>query len=364
MEVSGVKKCPYCGKEILAVAKKCKHCGNWIEEKNNPIHSHEQPKPPKQESLDKDELITYYEGNEQNNNTSSGRNKLFLGIVIGISCSLIIGGIFYFVFLSNVNKYEQKRVQLKENIQPNNINLMGNSIKSNLSILDYDQSLLPYSNSNIFYPNNQNTNANMPLAPYEFYSELYSLMDRCCRLFETAQLDQTKRNFIDIYVECYLRLRNTIPTMIISQNQPKQMCPNFLLLKPHIVALFEGILIHSTSDNDNNPDVADSEYFPGSLGIPKKDYDKLSDELQLRMSYVWDRHDGLTFLMRTHNGHNLQDLQYITEMINCLIECDVITRPYINSNDTKHIKPLEPFFAFDIYEDEAGGYCIPLEHYN
>ena len=24
-----IKKCPYCGKDILAVAKKCKHCGEW-----------------------------------------------------------------------------------------------------------------------------------------------------------------------------------------------------------------------------------------------------------------------------------------------------------------------------------------------
>ena len=26
-----MKKCPYCGEEILAVAKKCKHCGEWLD---------------------------------------------------------------------------------------------------------------------------------------------------------------------------------------------------------------------------------------------------------------------------------------------------------------------------------------------
>ena len=29
------KLCPYCGEEILAVAKKCKHCGEWLDKKEN-----------------------------------------------------------------------------------------------------------------------------------------------------------------------------------------------------------------------------------------------------------------------------------------------------------------------------------------
>ena len=28
------KLCPYCGEEILAVAKKCKHCGEWLDKQN------------------------------------------------------------------------------------------------------------------------------------------------------------------------------------------------------------------------------------------------------------------------------------------------------------------------------------------
>ena len=30
-------KCPYCGGEILAVAKKCKHCHKWLQGENNSV---------------------------------------------------------------------------------------------------------------------------------------------------------------------------------------------------------------------------------------------------------------------------------------------------------------------------------------
>jgi uncharacterized protein (DUF983 family) len=30
-----VKRCPYCGEEVLTVAKKCKHCGEWLDKSAN-----------------------------------------------------------------------------------------------------------------------------------------------------------------------------------------------------------------------------------------------------------------------------------------------------------------------------------------
>jgi len=36
-----IKKCPFCSEEILSTAKKCKHCGEMVEETSNPVAKQE-----------------------------------------------------------------------------------------------------------------------------------------------------------------------------------------------------------------------------------------------------------------------------------------------------------------------------------
>lgn len=47
------KRCPYCGEEILAVAKKCKHCGEWLPEVETEVSHREIPCPICGESINK-----------------------------------------------------------------------------------------------------------------------------------------------------------------------------------------------------------------------------------------------------------------------------------------------------------------------
>ena len=52
------KRCPYCGEEILAVAKKCKHCGEWFEPKE--IAKEQKPCPVCGELIDTNSSICPY----------------------------------------------------------------------------------------------------------------------------------------------------------------------------------------------------------------------------------------------------------------------------------------------------------------
>ncbi|MBR2185507.1 MAG: sel1 repeat family protein [Prevotella sp.] len=66
------KKCPYCGGEILNIAKKCKHCGKWIEPKANESH-------------------------KENRQENGGKKLLYFIICLGI----IALGVYFTLFSGN-----------------------------------------------------------------------------------------------------------------------------------------------------------------------------------------------------------------------------------------------------------------------
>lgn len=59
-----MKKCPYCGREILAMAKKCRYCGNWLTDET----STEQVSPTPQQQILQEP--TSSEQNSQQDNTT------------------------------------------------------------------------------------------------------------------------------------------------------------------------------------------------------------------------------------------------------------------------------------------------------
>ena len=75
------KTCPYCGEEILASAKKCKHCGEWLEQ--DPSHSPEEQTDEMPMHAHVRKGIVNAQFNEENSGILSGE-IVIIAIIVGV----------------------------------------------------------------------------------------------------------------------------------------------------------------------------------------------------------------------------------------------------------------------------------------
>lgn len=109
------KRCPYCGEEILAVAKKCKHCGEWLPDEATEKPKEKIPCPICGESIDIDLALCPYchENTRLSENArppkvstrmrleNSSSHKKLMWIIIGIlATGVVIGPLLSFLLLT------------------------------------------------------------------------------------------------------------------------------------------------------------------------------------------------------------------------------------------------------------------------
>lgn len=97
-----MKQCPYCGEDILAIAKKCKHCGEWLDGEDD-----------SQEEVAKEE---YYE-------EKSADNDSHLEFLINVLGVIILLAVAFFTCPSKEKQrekmMEELRVEMRKELRHN-----------------------------------------------------------------------------------------------------------------------------------------------------------------------------------------------------------------------------------------------------
>ena len=117
------KRCPYCGEEILAVAKKCKHCGEWLPEVETEVSHREVPCPICGESINKNLEICPHchertvlsekakspEKSARTHPDNSSSNKKFTWIILAIMATGLVFGPIVPIILLTIFTYFYRR---------------------------------------------------------------------------------------------------------------------------------------------------------------------------------------------------------------------------------------------------------------
>lgn len=106
------KNCPHCGKEILAVARKCKHCRMWIDQVTPP---HSEPGPaarPVPETSDTDLHHVFHTVDAFREKQANHNRKFWGGMGVGAAAVLLIALIVHF-------SAGEEKLYLMDIMQPN-----------------------------------------------------------------------------------------------------------------------------------------------------------------------------------------------------------------------------------------------------